>query len=287
MDFDRENLVLYSKLFEETDDAVGLFSSSHYCSLQGRNLDPPPSLLHSPIFYDPFEASASGNLLGNIHSSQTVVENKSLQDNNAKRKTKKIKEPVQTRRRRRPIDSKPDIVKGQWTSDEDRLLEKLVEKHGVRKWSSIAQMLPGRIGKQCRERWHNHLKPDIKKDRWSDEEDRILIEAHRQVGNRWAEIARSLPGRSENMIKNHWNATKRRQRKNNSSISPLQDYINNVISSSTSSASMISPSKKSLVSENNIINAGDPHDHQSFIGMQFDFDHKDMDFMEMLSIGYL
>lgn len=43
-----------------------------------------------------------------------------------------------------------------------RLLVELVEKHGVRKWSSIAQMLPGRIGKQCRERWHNHLKPNIK-----------------------------------------------------------------------------------------------------------------------------
>ncbi|KAF4346173.1 hypothetical protein G4B88_002277 [Cannabis sativa] len=63
---------------------------------------------------------------------------------------------------RRKIINNP--VKGQWTVEEDRILIGLVEEHGVRKWSYIAQMLPGRIGKQCRERWHNHLRPDIKID---------------------------------------------------------------------------------------------------------------------------
>jgi myb proto-oncogene protein len=59
----------------------------------------------------------------------------------------------------------PKLVKGMWTDEEDDKLTKLVTMKGPKNWSEIAKHFKGRIGKQCRERWHNHLNPDIKKDK--------------------------------------------------------------------------------------------------------------------------
>ncbi|GAA6006249.1 uncharacterized protein JCM10292_000035 [Rhodotorula paludigena] len=116
--------------------------------------------------------------------------------------------------------TKPKPTKGPWTVEEDDKLRELVDELGSEKWVVIAGELGTRTGKQCRERWHNHLDPSINKSDWTPEEDAKLHELHAALGPKWAEISKHLPGRPDNTIKNYWNAQQARaKREQNKSLS--------------------------------------------------------------------
>jgi len=104
---------------------------------------------------------------------------------------------------------KPGVRKGQWTDHEDAIVIEAVttsSEQPFTRWSDLAQRLPGRVGKQIRDRWVNHLNPNINHLPFSKEDDLLLWEGHKKLGKRWVEISTKYfhSSRSENHIKNRW-----------------------------------------------------------------------------------
>ncbi|CAL9161123.1 unnamed protein product, partial [Musa hybrid cultivar] len=107
---------------------------------------------------------------------------------------------------RSPCCEKAHTNKGAWTKEEDQKLISYIRTHGEGCWRSLpkaAGLL--RCGKSCRLRWINYLRPDLKRGKFTEEKDELIIELHGLLGNKWSLIAGRLPGRTDNDIKNYWN----------------------------------------------------------------------------------
>ncbi|XP_017970241.1 PREDICTED: transcription factor MYB122 [Theobroma cacao] len=150
---------------------------------------------------------------------------------------------------RTPCCDKNGLKKGPWTSDEDLKLTNYIQTHGPGNWRTLPKNAGlQRCGKSCRLRWTNYLRPDIKRGRFSFEEEETIIQLHSILGNKWSAIAARLPGRTDNEIKNYWNTHIRKRLLRNGidpvTHAPRLDFLDlsSILSSTLCSQSLLNVS---------------------------------------------
>ncbi|RZC93203.1 hypothetical protein C5167_029179 [Papaver somniferum] len=122
---------------------------------------------------------------------------------------------------RPPCCDKTNVKRGLWTAEEDAKILAYVSRHGTGNWTAVPKKAGlKRCGKSCRLRWTNYLRPDLKHDTFTPQEEELIIRLHATIGSRWSLIANQLPGRTDNDVKNFWN-TKLRKKLQEMGIDPV------------------------------------------------------------------
>ena len=167
-------------------------------------------------------------------ASQPIIE-LSLSPNNELIKI----EPKKTKKSKR--SKKIPVKKGQWSAQEDKLLEQWVKTNGPKNWEACGRFIQGRKGKQCREHWNNCLNPELKKGNWGPEEDFLIMFFYEKCNGSWKKIIPLFDGRIENSIKNRFysqlrkHATKNMEAKDRKKLiakiklNELKNYLNEAL----------------------------------------------------------
>ena len=113
----------------------------------------------------------------------------------------------------KPVETHKPHPRAQFTEEEDTLLIELVNKYGENNWQQIADLMPGRNIRQCRERWRNYLSPSFDKGPWSKQEDMLLLQKYNELGPKWKTIALFLPTRTDISVKNRMHKIARNLKK--------------------------------------------------------------------------
>lgn len=135
-------------------------------------------------------------------------------------------------------NSQRSAKKGNWSSQEDKILLEWVQKYGATKWTECSKLIKGRCGKQCRERWVNILNPGVKKGNWSFEEQENIFQNLRIHFTSWSSMSKILPGRTENSIKNYFYSSIRRLKSN-----PVYELISDIFVTKKIDFKDLSPKK--------------------------------------------
>uniref|UniRef100_A0A7N0U9S3 Uncharacterized protein n=2 Tax=Kalanchoe fedtschenkoi TaxID=63787 RepID=A0A7N0U9S3_KALFE len=138
-----------------------------------------------------------------------------------------------------------EIRKGPWTEQEDYLLANVVNLFGDRRWDFVAKVSGlNRTGKSCRLRWVNYLHPGLKRGKMTAHEERLVLELHAKWGNRWSRIARKLPGRTDNEIKNYWRTHMRKKAQEQKQTITPSTALSDSSSSSNPTQESLSPDRE-------------------------------------------